>query len=192
MPIFQATIQHDDKTFEALSHMQYDLFCKSNRIGRTVLSIASILTGIANSEAWWGLLAIAYGCYLITSTYSAANHTAHKLAKQIREAGMRFPASRYEFTEDGMHIISLPDEESLGNPLAYSDFFQLGEDREYFYIFRDQYGGYMIPKSELDEKQWDFRMYIQEKTGLRFRKRTAPIVKLIQMIRERKEEPYHL
>ena len=192
MPIFQATIQHDDKTFESLAHMQYDLFCKSNRISRTILSIASILTGIANSEAWWGLLAIGYGCYLITSTYSAANHTAHKLARQIREAGMSFPASRYEFTEDGMYVISLPEEKSLGEPMAYSDFYQLGEDREYFYIFRDQYGGYMVPKSELEEKELDFRVYIQNRTGLRFRKRTPPVVKLIQMIQERREEPYHL
>ena len=192
MPIFQATIQHDDKTFVSLAHMQYDLFCKSNRVGRTVLSVVSILIGIANSEAWWGLLAIAYGCYLITSTYSAANHTAHKLAQQIREAGMGFPASRYEFTEEGMQVISLPEQESLGDPLAYSDFHQLGEDREYFYIFRDQYGGYMVPKSELEGQQEAFRVYIQEKTGLRFRKRTAPVVKLIQTIRERREEPYHL
>ena len=192
MPIFQATIHHDDKTFESLAHMQYDLFCKSNRIGRTILSIASILTGLANSEAWWGLIAIAYGCYLITSTYSAANHTAHKLANQIHAAGMPFPASRYEFTEDGMHVISLPDEKSLGDPLAYSDFYQLGEDREYFYIFRDQFGGYMVPKSELEGKQEDFRVYIQKKTGLHFRKRTAPVVKLIRMLKERREEPYHL
>ena len=192
MPIFQATIQHDDKTFESLAHMQYDLFCKSNRVGRTILSIASILTGIANSEAWWGLLAIAYGCYLMTSTYSAANHTAHKLAKQIREAGMNFPASRYEFTEDGMYIISLPDEKSPGDSLAYSDFYQLGEDREYFYIFRDQYGGYMVPKSELDEKQEDFRVFIQQKTGQRFRSRMAPVVKLIRLIQDRREESYHL
>ena len=80
MPIFQATIQHDDKTFESLAHMQYDLFCKSNRISRTILSVGAILLGIVNSEAWWGILVIAYGCYLSTSTYASANHTAHKLA----------------------------------------------------------------------------------------------------------------
>ena len=192
MPIFQATIQHDDKTFESLAHMQYDLFCKSNRVSRTILSTASILIGIANSEAWWGLLAIAYGCYLITSTYSSANHTAHKLAKQIREAGMSFPASRYEFTEDGMHVITLPDQQSLGDPLAYSDFYQLGEDRAYFYIFRDQYGGYMIPKRDLEGEEELFRDFIQNKTGLRFRKRMAPVVKLMKWIKERNNEPYHL
>ena len=192
MPIFQATIQHDDKTFEALAHMQYDLFCKSNRISRTILSVGAILLGIVNSEAWWGILVIAYGCYLSTSTYASANHTAHKLANQIRASGMEFPASRYEFTEAGMYIISLPDHKSLGDTLAYSDFYQLGEDREYFYIFRDQYGGYMVPKIELEGKQEDFRVYIQKKTGLHFRKRTAPVVKLIQMLKERREERYHL
>ena len=122
MPIFQATIQHDDKTFESLAHMQYDLFCKSNRISRTILSVGAILLGIVNSEAWWGILVIAYGCYLSTSTYASANHTARKLASQIRASGMDFPASRYEFTEDGMHVISLPEQESLGEALAYSDF----------------------------------------------------------------------
>ena len=93
MPVFETTIQHNDKTFESLAHMQYDLFCKGNRVGRTILSIAAILLGIANSESWWGILLIAYGCYINTSTYASANHTAHKLAKQIRASGMDFPFS---------------------------------------------------------------------------------------------------
>ena len=192
MPIFQATIQHDEKTFEFLAHMQYDLFCKSNRVGRSILSVAVILLGIAYSESWWAMLLIAYGCYLLTSTYSAANHTAHKLAKGIREAGMSFPSSRYEFVEEGMRVISLPEQKQLGDILSYSAVRQIGEDRNYFYIFRDENGGYMIPKRELDEKQDDFRAFIEGKTGLRFRKRTAPIVRLMEKIRARESEPYHL
>ena len=192
MPVFETTIQHNDKTFESLAHMQYDLFCKSNRVGRTILSIAAILLGIANSESWWGILVIAYGCYITTSTYASANHTAHKLAKQIRASGMDFPSSRYEFLEEGMQVISLPEEKPLGTPMAYSDFLQLGEDYSYFYIFRDQYGGYMIPKSELEELEEDFRDFIQKKTGLRFQKRMAPIAKLLLKMKDRKNEPYHL
>ena len=192
MPIFQTTIQNDEKTFEFLAHMQYDLFCKSNRVGRSILSVAVILLGIAYSESWWAMLLIAYGCYLLTSTYSAANHTAHKLAKGIREAGMSFPASRYEFVEEGMRVISLPEQKQLGDILPYSAVRQIGEDRSYFYIFRDENGGYMIPKRELDEKQEDFRAFIEDKTGLRFRKRTAPIARMLEMIRQRENEPYHL
>lgn len=192
MPIFQATIQHDDKTFESLAHMQYDLFCKRNRISRTILSVAAILIGIINSEAWWGILVIAYGCYLSTSTYASANHTAHKLANQIRSSGMDFPASRYEFTEEGMQIISLPEEKELGEPLAYGDIIRLGEDMQYFYIFQNQYGGYMIPKEELEMEQEEFCSFIQKKTGLRFQTRMAPIMRLLRKIKDREKEPYHL
>ena len=192
MPIFEAAIQHNDKTFELLARMQYDLFCKSNRVGRTILSIAAILLGVVNSESWWGILAIGYGCYLSTSTYSSSNHTAHKLAKQIRAAGMNFPASRYVFDDDGMHVFMLPEEETLGEPLAYNDFCKIGEDWEYFYIFRDHYGGYMIPKDELEGQTKEFREYIEKRTGLRFQRRTAPIIKLIQKLKERENEPFHL
>lgn len=191
MPIFQATIQHDDKTFESLAHMQYDLFCKSNRISRTILSVGAILLGIVNSEAWWGILVIAYGCYLSTSTYASANHTAHKLANQIRASGMDFPASRYEFTEEGMQIIALPEEKKQGKPLAYGEFLRLGEDHSYFYLFQNQYGGYMIPKSELEEEEREFCDFLEKKTGLRFQKKMAPIAKLMQKIRDREKEPYH-
>lgn len=191
MPIFQATIQHDDKTFESLAHMQYDLFCKSNRISRTILSVAAILIGIVNSKAWWGILVIAYGCYLSTSTYASANHTAHKLAKQIRETGMDFPASRYEFTEHGLRIISLPDEKITGNLVKYEEFLKLGEDTDHFYLFPNPHGGYMIPKTELAGEE-DFRDFVESRTGKVFQSRVPPVVKLLRKRKRRKKEPYHL
>lgn len=192
MPTYQVIMQHNDKTFESLAHMQYDLFCKSNRVSRTILSIVMILLGIAYSDAWWGILVIGYGCYLTTSTYSSSNHTAHKLAKQIRAAGMDFPSSRYEFTEEGMTVISLPEEKALDKPLAYSDFLGLGEDRGYFYLFRDQHGGYMIPKDALEGEVEDFRSFIEKKTGKRFQSKMPPIARLLKRLREREKEPYHL
>ena len=191
MAIFEATIQHNDKTLEDLAHMQYDLFCKGNRLGRTILSLAAVLLGIAYSESWWGILVIGYGCYLMTSTYSSSNHTAHKLAKQIRAAGMDFPSSRYEFTEEGMQVITLPENKPLGDIMPYGDFRKLGEDRGYFYIFRDQYGGYMIPKKELEDQE-NFRYFIQRKSGLKFERKMPPIARLMQKMKDRENEPYHL
>ena len=192
MAIFEATIQHNDKTLEDLAHMQYDLFCKGNRIGKAIISIACILLGIANSENWWGILVIAYGCYLTTSTYSASNHTAHKLARQIRAAGMQFPASRYEFTEEGMVVYTLPENKAFGEPMPYGAFCKLGEDRGNFYIFRDQYGGYMIPKSELAGEEEYFRDFIQRKSGQRFERKMAPVAKFLQRMKDRESRPYHL
>ena len=86
MIYYKIEMHHNEKTFESLSRMQYDLFCASNRITRTILSILFIAGGIINLSEWWGILLAAYGCYLTTSTYSSANHTAHKLAEQIKKS----------------------------------------------------------------------------------------------------------
>lgn len=191
MPIYQATIRHNDKTFENLAHMQYDLFCKGNRVSRSIVSVIAIMGGILNSESWWGMLAIGYGFYLNSSTYSAPNHTAHKLAKKIRESGMDFPSSRYEFTEHGMRIISLPDEKITGKLIPYDSFLKLGEDREYLYLFPNTHGGYMIPKTELSDEA-GFKQFIRIRTGKDFQSRIPPVAKLMQKLKKRHDEPYHL
>ena len=42
MIYYQATMRHDEKTFQALAHMQYDLFCKRNLVTRTVIGVAAM------------------------------------------------------------------------------------------------------------------------------------------------------
>lgn len=192
MTYFEIKMQHDEDTLEAMAHMQYDLFCKSNRIVRSLLSVGFILLGVVNHEAWWGILVIAYGCYLTTSTYASANHTAHKLTKQIKDSGMPFPASRFRFQEGAMHIISLPEEREINDPLPYSAVCRMGQDFRYFYIFRDRYGGYMIPRAALGERQTEFRDFMEKKTGQVFQVRRSPFLKLRAWLRKRENEPYHL
>ena len=48
------------------------------------------------------------------------------------------------------------------------------------------YGRRRVGKTEL------IRHFIQDKTGLRFQKRVAPIVRIIQKMKARYNEPYHL
>lgn len=183
---YQVEMRHTEKSFEALAHMQYDLFCKGNRVARSLLSLVLVILGVVNFSNWWGVLIMAYGCYLATSTYSAANHTAHKLTKQLQDSGLDFPASRYVFKKKAMEVISLPEEKPLGKPLAYADVFRLGEDREYFYLFRDRYGGYMVPKAALEEREDEFRAFLEKKTGQAFQGRTAPVVRLLRRLRKGK------
>lgn len=186
MTYYELEMHHSEDSFESLAHMQYDLFCKSNRTVRTLLSLALMIGGILNFSSWWGILLVAYGCYLTTSTYSSANHTAHKLTAQIKESGMPFPASRFVFRENAMDIIPLPDGDKKDSSLAYSDICRLGEDMEYFYLFRDQFGGYMIPKAALGEKAADFRSFLEERSGLVFHARTAPVIRVLKRIRARR------
>ena len=192
MDKFEVEMQHTEESLQALSHMQYDLFCTKNRIVRTALSLGFVVLGVVYFSHWWGVLAIAYGCYLTTSTYASANHTAHKIAGQLKESGMPFPHSRYLFGKEAIRIISLPGDEEL-DPLPYSQVCGLGEDNRNFYIFRDRYGGYVLPKEKLADREDAFRSFVEGKTGKFFRRRRqAPIRRLMQWMKKRENEAYHL
>lgn len=188
---YQATMRHSKKTFEALAHMQYDLFCKKNYVVRSLISFGAMAVGIFNFSQWWGVLLIVYGSYLSSSKYAQANHTAGKLAKGIEESGMDYPVSRYLFRDNAMEIITMPENTSLGDPLMYDSVFSLGEDGDYFYLFRDQYGGYMIPKEELGKEVDDFRFFVEQKCGKTFQTNIAPIFKLLRKMDSQKRKSSH-
>ena len=183
MANYRVTMQHSEKTFELLSRKQYDLFCKSNRMIRMLIMAVCCYFGIVNFEQWWGILLTAYGCYMLTSTYAQPNHTAHKLAKQIRERGMPFPAAEYVFRKNYMEIIVLPvREDEEHEQLKYKELEKIAEDSEYFYLFRNQYGGYMVPKDQLQGRTDEFRDFLEKQTGQFCAINSAPWVKLIRWI----------
>lgn len=188
---YQATMRHDEKTFQLLAHMQYDLFCKKNLVVRTVISIAAMGAGIINYSEWWGVLLIVYGSYLTSSKYAQANHTAGKIVKGIKDAGLQFPVSRYLFRENAMEVITMPENASLGDPLMYESVAKLGEDADYFYLFRDRFGGYMIPKKEIGKEVDDFRFFVEQKCGKSFQTQIAPVFKLIRKIDSNRRKSGH-
>ncbi len=189
---FTVTMQHDEDSLVALSHMQYDLFCTRNRIARNVVAALVIVIAVLyGGGSWWSLLLIAYGCYLMTSTYASSNRTAHRITDQLKAAGLPFPSSEYSFDGVAMHIVSLPDREE-SEPLPYGRMLQLGEDFKAYYIFRDQYGGYMIPKAALGGREEEFRRFVQEKTGKLFIRRWTPLRRLKSWLKQRENEPEHL
>ena len=181
---YQVTMQHNEKTLELLAHQQYDLFCKKNLAGRTMISIVAMAAGVIKFSQWWGVLLIVYAAYLTSSKYAQPNHTAKKMVKGIKAAGLDFPASRYLFRDNAMEVITLPENTTLGEPLMYDAVLKLGEDGDYFYLFRDQFGGYMIPKKELgkEEAADEFRFFMEQKTGKRFETQIAPVFKLLRRI----------
>lgn len=187
---YEATMRHDEKTLELLAHQQYDLFCRGNLAARTLISIAAMGVGVFNFSQWWGVLLVVYAAYMTSSRYAQPNHTARKMAKGIREAGLDFPASRYCFGDRAMQVITLPENTLLGEPLRYDAVCGLGEDADYFYLFRDEHGGYMVPKAELGdvERVDSFRFFIEQKTGKTFKTRLAPVFKLLRRMDSRKRQ----
>lgn len=192
MALYEVNMQHSDESLAALSRMQYDLFSKKSRVVRTLMSLGFVLLGVAYFSRWWGVLALAYGGYLSTGTYNYGNYKARKIARQIREAGLDFPASRYLFEKDHLHILALPEEKECDEPLPYSSFVRLGEDAENFYLFPTQYGGYVIPRAALAGREDAFKAFIEEKTGKYFESRRSPLRQLQDYLRHRSREPYHL
>lgn len=189
--LYTVSMKHDEQSLKALSHMQYDLFCKKNLIVRTLIAVVCIAVGAQDLSRWWAVLIIAYGGYLLSSKYSAANRTASKIAAQLRASGEDYPRSEYLFEKDRMRIITFPENTEL-DPLPYSQIVSLGEDGEAFYIFKNQYGGYMIKKEELKESREEFRSFLERASGKRFISRRGRLVGLKQWVRGRRDEPYHL
>ena len=191
MALYEAKIKHTEETLTALAHMQYDLFCSGNRIARSAIAAGLFVFGALNYTQWWGLLLIAYGSYLISSKYAASNRTAKQLAKHINESGGEYPSSKYIFEENRMRVITLPNNAEL-DPLQYSDVAGLGADLNNFYIFRTEYGGYMIPKSELGDKSEEFKKFIERKTGKIFVTKRSRFIKLREWLYRKNNEPPHL
>ena len=189
--IFTVEMKHTEDTLTKLSHMQYDLFCKKNLLVRTAIAAVFIVIGAQRLDQWWALLLIGYGGYLLTSKYASANHTARKLYEQFKAAGESYPYSRYIFEEKHMRIIAMPEHSEI-DPLRYSDVFRLGEDMTAFYIFQNQYGGYMIPKSSLGEREDEFKEFIERVTKQPFMSRRTRFGGLRLWLKRREDEPYHL
>lgn len=188
-------MHHTPKSFENLAQMKYDLFCTTNLVVRLILSFAFLIVGVNNLNAWWGILLSVYGAYLLNTRYASANHTAHKLTAQLEATKVPFPASRFCFYADRMDILPLPEDAGEKTSLAYPDFFRMAEDSQYIYIFRDKFGGYMIPKASLQDEETAFRRFLQEKTGKTIYRKTTPAQRFfneIKLFASRKKEPPHL
>ena len=195
MPYYEVTMTHTEDSLIALSHMQYDLFCTRNFIARNILSIAAIAVGAIYFTRIWGIALVAYGAYLMTSTYSSSNYTVKKLTKAIHASGKGFPSSLYRFTEKGIEITFHPgqEDEAQLTPVGYGELLKLGEDANYFYLFPTANGGYCVPKEKLGEKQKEFRHFVETKTGKKFyRRRPSPMQRVRDWLRERNNEPEHL
>lgn len=182
---YEIEMHHSEDSFKAMAHMQYDLFCQKNRIGRTILSLLCMVTGILYFSSWWGILLVAYGCYLSTSTYTSANRTAHKLTEQLKKTGSPFPASCYVFKEKEMEIYCLPGH-ALDGSLPYSEIRRMGEDGKYFYIFCNEYGGYMIPKERLGKSAAPFKAFLEEAAGKNMKGSRVPAVRFITWLKRKK------
>lgn len=186
--IYSINFVHTAETLKLLSRAQYDLFCKSNFYIKLVLSIVLIFVSINILDKWYGPLILLYGIYLLLSKYMQSDYTSRKLVRTIEESDKPFPASRYDFFDDRMEIYRLDDgSNSLTDTLYYKNVKGIYDDLVNYYIFRDQYGGYVIPKSFLLNKEDEFRNFLELRTHKDVKSKLPPVVKLIRKLSKNKK-----
>lgn len=192
MHFFELSMKHSAESLKGLSRMQYDIFSKGSRITHTILCAACLMVGVVFFPAWWAILFLVYGGYLSIGSYNYADYKARKIVKHLEDSGIDYPASRFVFEKNALHIFSLPENIEQDEALLYSKILKLGEDAENFYIFPNQYGGYVIPKSELVGLEMSFKEFMEKKTGMGFYAKRSPLAQLMDRTRRKSNEPYHL
>jgi hypothetical protein len=187
-PAFVIETELSHSRLTGLAHMQYDLFCVKNRISRTLVAIGAIGTGALYMPAWWSFLLIAYGGYLLTGRYNQANHTVNQVEKTIEASGLGYPRDRLEFTPSCLRIIPQPAKNEEITVLRYRDIFGIGEDGENYYIFRDRFGGYVVPKEELGDREQEFRDFLENVSDKHINRPQIPFLSLRARIMDRHTE----
>lgn len=172
---FTVEMQHSRETLTGLAHMQYDLFNFRNRVSRTLIAIAVVGMGVINMPAWWSYLLMAYGGYLLTARYNSANRVVSKTIGAIEASGLGYPRTRFEFEKTYFRAVALPDPQESDKPIRYADLAGLGEDSRYFYLFRDNFGGYVIAKEKLGKRTEEFRRLIETGSGKKFSYTAVPL-----------------
>ena len=80
-----------------------------------------------------------------------------------------------------MEIRVLPiREDEEPEHLKYKELERIAEDGEYFYLFRNQYGGYMVPKDQLNGRVDQFRDFLEGATGQICHVKAAPWIKAVR------------
>lgn len=181
--IIETELNH--RSLTGLAHMQYDLFCMKNRISRTMVAIAVIGIGAIYMPAWWSFLLIAYGGYLLTGRYNQANHTVNQVEKTIEASGLGYPKDRLEFESNYVRIVPQPAKDDDITFLRYADIAAIGEDGDNYYLFRDEYGGYVVPKEKLGKREQEFRDFIEKVSGKHINRPQIPLLSLIARAKDR-------
>ena len=127
-----------------------------------------------------------------------------KMIEQMKSGGVKLPASTYSFYRAGMAVTPLDPEHPAEAPiydvdegedygsrirgvplgendqfLPYSKVYRLGEDGKYFYIFRDQYGGFVVPREALGSRDREFRDFIEQHCDQTFRSGSSPLLRVM-------------
>ena len=163
-PLYQAKIKHTEKTVERLYKMQCYVYEKPRMILRALVGFGLVAAAVAVSLPTWArALLLLLGAWLLVSRDFPA---AVRADKALIERKAKLPNMDYTFYEDRVH---LKGEGSMDLP--YKKFTRLVEDYEYLYLFVSRSSVCMMEKASIKPPEiMDFAKFLEEKTGLTWRR----------------------
>ena len=174
---YTASITHNEKTINRLYKTQYYTFGKTRIILRFVAGLALIIICAASTLPLWvkGLLLL-IGAWLVSSPDFPAQVMADKVLSSRKN---NLPVMNYEFHGD---FIKLSGEGSMN--IEYTRFKILIQDSEYYYMFINKDSACMIDKDSISPHEAEnFAAFIENKTGLAFRREKSLLAMNLQDLR---------
>lgn len=163
-PQYRARIQHTEKTVERLYKTQYYVYEKPRMLLRMLIGFGLVVAAALMSlPTWVKALLLLIGAWLLVSRDFPA---AVRADRALSERKATLPGMEYTFGPDKVH---LKGEGSMDIP--YKKFTHLIEDNEYLYLFVSRNSVCMMERASLKPPQiMDFARFMEEKTGLKWRR----------------------
>lgn len=159
MSRYSASITHTPATIHRLYKTQLYTYGKLRIIPRTFTGFCLVLSAVMFSlPVWAKALLLAIGAWLIVSQDFPAQIRADKVIQSRKS----LPSMHYDFSDDGFTVSG---EGSMNIP--YAKISRLVHDNDYCYIFMSSDSICMMDKPENAE---EFMKFIEEKTGLNWRR----------------------
>ncbi len=184
--VYRAKIKHTEKTVQQLYKMQYYVYGKPRMLLRVLIGFGLVVIAVmATLPTWVKALLLLFGAWLLVSRDFPAAVQADRALSERKAA---LPGMEYSFGADKVH---LKGEGSMDIP--YGKFTRLAEDDAYFYLFVSRSSVCMLERASVTPPPAeDFRKFIEQKTGLTWRREKSflsmSIYDIRQMLRDMKSQ----
>ena len=153
-----AKMAHSKESVELMCITQYNTFEFGKKIALLVISAALIVFGVVSRVSTSiSLVCIMIGCFMLTGRNTVAKSRADAVIKQL---GGQLPVFNYSFGPTKFSFN--PDTE----PVSYTSFSRLAEDRDYLYMFLQNRAAFMVQKNTVCGSVNDLKELIARKTNL--------------------------
>jgi hypothetical protein len=161
---YRAKIKHTEKTVQQLYKTQYYVFEKPRMLARMLIGFGLVIAAALMSlPVWVKALLLLFGAWFLVSRDFPASVRADKALSERKAA---LPGMEYVFDQDKVHLTG---EGSMDIP--YDKFTHLVEDNDYLYLFVSRNSVCMMERASLKPPQiMDFARFLEEKTGLTWRR----------------------